>query len=268
MPLKQFRGYWAQSNDRNLQQNLPAFAEFLSEKKFPFLKIEDFKNDLNQGWYFESNIPTGYGAGSSGALVAGILKKYGNAAFLRKQSIPDLKNICGKMESFFHGSSSGTDPLISFLNKPIHLKKSGSEEASLPAKRENGLTFFLLDTKLSRSTTPFVNHFLERMKEPTFAKKVESELMLFNQKAIESFLKNEEEELIENFEKISHFQFENFQKMIPDFLNGVWREGLGGDIFKLKICGAGGGGFMIGLTENWEKTQKQIQGFSLIKLKF
>ena len=110
--------------------------------------------------------------------------------------------------------------------------------------------------------------FFVEVKKPTFAKKMESELMLFNQKAIDSFLKNEEEKLIDNFEKISHFQFENFQKMIPNFLNDVWQEGLEGNVFKLKICGAGGGGFMIGLTEDWEETQKRIPDFKLIKLKF
>lgn len=273
MPLKQYRGFWTQSEDRSLQQNLPAFAEYLSENDFPFLNTDEFKNDLAAGWYFESNIPTGYGGGSSGALVAGIMKKYGDSAFLRKQSILDLKKIGGKMEGFFHGSSSGTDPLISFLNQTVHLKKSGSEVLRFSPKRRDDLTFFLLDTKHPRKTTPFVNYFLEKLKEPVFAEKVD-ELKVLNRLAIAGFLSKKEvmlpthaDKLKESFEKISRLQFDHFQKMIPDYLTEIWQNGLENDVFKLKICGAGGGGFMIGLTSDWKATQQQIIDFPIFKLK-
>lgn len=266
MPLKQYRGFWAQSEDRSLQQNLPAFAEYLSQNDFPFLNTNGFKNELAAGWYFESNIPTGYGGGSSGALVAGIMKKYGDSAFLRKQSILELKEIGGKMEGFFHGSSSGTDPLISFLNQTVHLKKTGSEVLRLLPKRRNDLTFFLLDTRHPRKTTPFVNYFLKKLKEPTFAEKVK-ELKQFNQSAIDSYLRNDEQRLIDFFQKISQTQFDHFLKMIPDYLTQTWQNGLEKDVFKLKICGAGGGGFMIGLTKDWKETQQQITDFPILKLK-
>ena len=38
------------------------------------------------------------------------------------QNIIVLKNIFSKMESFFHGESSGLDPVNSYLSSPILIK--------------------------------------------------------------------------------------------------------------------------------------------------
>ena len=83
--------------------------------------LKQFKSDIQSGLYFESSIPIGYGIGSSGALVAALYDKY----FIKKVSTLKnietknfflLKNTFSIMESFFHGESSGLDPLNSYLN--------------------------------------------------------------------------------------------------------------------------------------------------------
>ncbi|MEP6806516.1 MAG: mevalonate kinase, partial [Flavobacterium sp.] len=76
------------------------------------------KNDVETGMYFDSSIPQGYGVGSSGALVAAIYDKYATHKItvlenLTREKLLQLKNIFAKMESFFHGKSSGLDPLNS-----------------------------------------------------------------------------------------------------------------------------------------------------------
>ena len=38
--------------------------------------LNDLKKDIDNGMYFDSSIPQGYGVGSSGALVASIYDKY------------------------------------------------------------------------------------------------------------------------------------------------------------------------------------------------
>ena len=80
--------------------------------------------DLQNGLYFKSSIPTGYGVGSSGSLVAAIYEKYfiniiKNEININSNQIFNLKQIFSKMESFFHGTSSGLDPLNSYLSSPI-----------------------------------------------------------------------------------------------------------------------------------------------------
>jgi len=53
-----------------------------------------------------------------------------------------------------------------------------------------------------------------------------------------------------------------FSEMIPDDFQQIWRESTESDFFKLKICGAGGGGFILGMTKDWGKTEEVLSGFS------
>jgi len=74
--------------------------------------------------YFDSSIPQGYGVGSSGALVAAIYDTYAidkieATETLTRDKLLRLKEIFSLMESFFHGKSSGLDPLNSYLSIPI-----------------------------------------------------------------------------------------------------------------------------------------------------
>ena len=98
-----------------LQQQNPELASF---------NLEVLKNDVNHGMFFDSSIPQGYGVGSSGALVAAIYDKYAQNKItvlenLTREKLLQLKSIFSEMESFFHGKSSGLDPLNSYLSIPI-----------------------------------------------------------------------------------------------------------------------------------------------------
>ena len=68
------------------------------------LNLEEFEKDLDEGLYFDSSIPEGYGVGSSGAICAAIYDHYAINRIdpengLDKQDIPKLKKIFGEMES-------------------------------------------------------------------------------------------------------------------------------------------------------------------------
>lgn len=70
--------------------------------------IETLKKDVENGMYFDSSIPQGYGVGSSGALVAAIYDKYAQHKItvlenLTREKLLELKTIFSQMESFFHG---------------------------------------------------------------------------------------------------------------------------------------------------------------------
>ena len=90
-----------------------------------WLKIN---KDINDNLFFKSNIPQGYGLGSSGALVVAAFynryakKKISLQQKLTKNKLQKLKNIFSKMESHFHGESSGIDPLNCYLGLPILIK--------------------------------------------------------------------------------------------------------------------------------------------------
>jgi mevalonate kinase len=66
---------------------------------------------------------------------------------------------------------------------------------------------------------------------------------------------------------ISEFQIKHLEKMIPEPFKQIWHKGIEGDLFRLKICGAGGGGFILGITTDFEKLTALLPSYKLIKLK-
>jgi mevalonate kinase len=49
----------------------------------------------------------------------------------------------------------------------------------------------------------------------------------------------------------------------PEHVHSILSKGLDNGDYYLKLCGAGGGGFMLGFTENWDKTQEDLKDFQL-----
>ena len=62
---------------------------------------------------------------------------------------------------------------------------------------------------------------------------------------------------MENLRKLSDFQYQYFQEMIPKKYQQIWMDGLVSGDYTLKLCGAGGGGFMLGFTEDFERVNLQ-----------
>lgn len=76
------------------------------------LELERFREDIRRGLYFESSIPQGYGIGSSGALAAAIYHAYANPRIIfrsgmEQNRVTELKEQFSRIESFYHGTSSG-----------------------------------------------------------------------------------------------------------------------------------------------------------------
>lgn len=279
IPLFHFSGSWeyAVENIEEKQMNLPTFANHLERltsinKLLCDLDVKRFKQELNKGLFFNSNIPTGYGVGSSGALCAAVYDVFCNEKLEKKPSnFLALKKIFAQLESFFHGSSSGTDPLICFLEQVILLESIGKIE-QINIQQEVGLDqvnrgqFFLLDTKISRETEPLVNIFLEKCKDEYYFARIQSELNPLVDEAIAHFLNHERKLLFEIIHEIGHFQFKYFLEMIPNDFRTIWLDALANDLYKLKLCGAGGGGFLLGMTFDFKKTQEQLSNYNLVPI--
>lgn len=206
--------------------------------------LERMESELQQGWQLQSGIPTGYGLGSSGAVCAAVFDRYA-AAGPRELPAEQLKSFFARMESHFHGSSSGTDPLIIHLNCPVLLQPDGCfQRVTLPPLPE--LRFLLFDTGLSRQTGPLVDRFRQRMQEEhAFAHAVKQEWIPATEAAIDATLTGDAPALREAFDRISRFQQQEMADFIPDMAARTWSA----DNHRLKLCGAGGGGMMLGLLE-------------------
>jgi|GEM_PF-3247638 len=157
-----------------------------------------------EGPWLASNIPPGYGLGSSGSVCAAVLDAFGRPeARVGEASAEALQRFFARLEGFFHGSSSGVDPLVSFLGSrqpdlALHFGGGqpvtpvagglGARVSGLQADFPNGWTLTLLDTGLPRQTGPLVAAFQERMREPVFAAAVREELLPANAAAIRGLL--------------------------------------------------------------------------------
>lgn len=225
------------------------------------LDVNTFRKELAEGLYFQSTIPIGYGVGSSGAVTAGIYDRYVEEEVALELDI--LKERLAVIESFFHGESSGIDPLICYLDQPILIEsKTKIRKVVLSPSKEKG-SIFLLNTGIARQTEPLVKIFLENCKDEYYDLRCQSELAPLNDEAISVFIKRQWKDLFEIAHEISYFQYKHFQSMIPKGVKNTWLEGLGSDLFKLKLCGAGGGGFMLGFTKDMIQTKAMLKAYPI-----
>ncbi len=228
-----------------------------------------FYNDIENGLYFDSSIPQGYGVGSSGALVAAIYDKYAYDKItvlenLTQEKLLKLKAIFGYIESYFHGNSSGLDPLNSYLSLPILINsKDNVETAGIPSqKQHNQGAVFLIDSGIVGETAPMVNIFMEKMKNEGFRSMLKEQFIKHTDACVEDFLKGNVQSLFTNIKALSSTVLNNFKPMIPQKFHELWQQGIDNNDYYLKLCGSGGGGYILGFTENFEKAQKSLSSYN------
>jgi mevalonate kinase len=232
--------------------------------------LDALKNDVATGMFFDSSIPQGYGVGSSGALVAAIYDKYAQHKItvlenLTREKLLQLKNIFAQMESFFHGKSSGLDPLNSYLSIPILINSKDNIEATgIPTQSlEGNGAVFLLDSGIVGETAPMVNIFMEKLKDQGFRKMLKSQFIKHTDACVENFLGGDMKSLFENTKKLSKVVLNNFKPMIPEQFHGIWQKGIDTNDYYLKLCGSGGGGYILGFTQDLEKARISLKDYKL-----
>ena len=234
------------------------------------LDLNSFDNHIKKGMYFDSSIPKGYGVGSSGALVAAVYEKYANNKItvlenLTREKLLVLKEIFSRMESFFHGKSSGLDPLNSYLSIPILIKsKNDINVTGIPSQKSNGSgAVFLLDSGQTGSTAPMVNIFMEKMKKEGFRNMLNSQFIKHTNICVDSFLNGDLNNLFKSTKELSQVVFENFKPMIPKEFHNLWKKGIDNESYFLKLCGSGGGGYILGFAPDIEEAKKDLEGYNL-----
>ena len=242
-------------------QSLIKFANHLKEVEQKHIDIVQFdlkklNADLAVGMYFDSTIPQGYGVGSSGALVAAIYDKYALDKItvlenLTREKLLQLKNIFAAMESFFHGKSSGLDPLNSYLSLPILINsKDHIEPTGIPSQTSEGKgAVFLIDSGIVGETAPLVNIFMENLKNEGFRTMMKEQFSKFTDAAVDGFLKGNFKSVFDNTKQLSKIALSHFKPMIPEQFHNVWQKGIDTNDYYLKLCGSGGGGYILGFTE-------------------
>ena len=265
-------GNFENDTEKESNKNLIDFKNYLKTidsaiVEFDFVKLE---KDLKNGMFFDSSIPQGYGVGSSGALVAALYDRYALNKItvlenLTKSKILTLKNLFSKMESFFHGKSSGLDPLNSYLSLPILIhSKNEIETTGIPSQTSNGKgAVFLLDSGTSSETAPMVDLFFKSMKNKNYNKIIKENFIKTTDDCVEDFLNGDFNSLFKNMKILSKFVLENFKPMIPKDFHQLWKKGIESDDYFLKLCGSGGGGYILGFSKDFQKAKKSLSNYKL-----
>ena len=251
-------------------ESIRKFYNYLNDNdEFRILDLKRFEMEINAGLFFDSNIPLGYGVGSSGALVAAIFDRY---KLIEINDIPKLKNFLAKMESFFHGSSSGMDPLQCYLGKPFIISRDVTPVASISQQstvnRQQSFTIlnddfmsddihiFLIDTKIKSPTAPLVERFKELRKDATYLDKFDNEYVPLISKCIKSLIDKNNDDFYKYLSQVSKLQIELLSHTIPEETRDYFLTDINKDGFQVKLCGAGGGGFLLGFSNNIQKTNE------------
>lgn len=255
-------------SNESLKQYLKFLKEAEKQDALPcHLDLEKLERHIGEGMYFDSSIPQGFGVGSSGALVAAIydgyaLDKIAEADLSKEDNLLKLKSTLAYLENYFHGKSSGLDPLICYLNLPVLIKsKSDLGTVVMPSSNADGQgAIFLLDSGSPGKTQGMVSIFLQKLKEEGFRNLVKTKLKKYNDECIKAFLKGDIKPLFSNLKELSKLFLENFRPMIPEKFEELWQKGIDSNAYYLKLCGSGGGGFVLGFTQDLEKAEEMLKG--------
>lgn len=223
------------------RESLDQFVDFLMLNGMVDFDLDLFSSEWEAGLFLESNIPSGYGAGSSGAVVAALYDCFVHA---KKDDIHELRAIFQKMESYFHGTSSGIDPLVSYVGKGILIEK---EEIHVQDVDHNLIlnNLYLWDSGIPRKTNPLVQWYKTQMKSTSFKNLIFNTLFPLNEALIKSFIIEDQVSFLENLKLLEDFQIQFLKKMFPLEIKEKLYQLKKEYNATIKLCGAGGGGYYL-----------------------
>ena len=261
IPLKRFSAQWQFLQSRNKtasltsNQSLKRFCQYLSENEelSDLFDLQALRRDLDDGLFLASNVPSGYGLGSSGTLVAAVYDRY---AIKKTDDYLQLKTLFGQMESHFHGSSSGIDPLQCYLGKPFKITPKGVELLSDDFLKKD-IRICLIDTKIKSNTKPLVNHFKALRENPAFLNRFQSEYVPSVTSCINSMINNDKDLFFKSLNQLTKGQLEFLRPMITDNTLDLFTTDYDFN-FGVKISGSGGGGYVLGFTDDIEKVNELL----------
>ena len=221
----------------SIRELMDNWISYCIEHGLNFIDLKRWENDVKHTLSIDSNIPIGYGLGSSGAVTACIYDQYGD--WIKDQKETRLR--LAQMESFFHGSSSGIDPWVSYSKQSWLFQ--GNELHAVDEDKISNLTSkcVLIDSGIARNTKLLVERFqIERKQMKGWQEMVEVSNAL-----AKSFLHPETcINIQESMHRLSTLQRENMSWLIPKSIRVLWDQVLASGN-AIKLCGAGGGGYFL-----------------------
>lgn len=238
IPFSGFSGVWERGAETD--PTLLPLVQFLKNKEY--IDSGRLHEDILGGWQFRSTIPPAYGLGSSGALSAAVLYHYG-------KQISDETGILQKqlagVEDFFHGTSSGFDPLVSYTGQGFALIGNTLLPVSARLSDDPATScLYLMDSGIPRGHIHAISWYTEQLKQRLFLPVVE-ELNELNRNLIQSWFDQDTFKMEGLYFQISSLQWKWFQPLITANVADIWQKGLESGKYAIKLCGKGGGGYYL-----------------------
>lgn len=249
LPISRFSTAWA-TEPKNTAAQEPLFGllgylKSLSAQGDLMARcdFDAFEQALKNGYWLSSNVPQGYGLGSSGAVVAAVYRDFCEKQADKTLHFDSLKTQLAQMESFFHGASSGIDPLVCYTKQALLIAEKN--QVSRVSSELSFANFWLLDTQRARQTAPLVVFFKKSCENVSYLNALKNDYIPTNEHCLAAYLEGDTLRLEAEMQSLSAQQLVLFEAMIPEFLRPFWAKGIESGDFYLKLCGAGGGGFML-----------------------
>ena len=281
IPLRSHFGEWVfpeygieQDSDLKFShQELIRFFQFLSAppKAEIFgsrLDLKRMEEELRQGISFRSNIPQQSGLGSSGALVAAIYDRYRDPS--NSSGMEEVRSTLSKLEAYYHSKSSGIDPLVSFVNRPVMIGKGSPQIMDEPDEGWfKGADLFLIHSGVMGLTKSGVASFWNRVSaDQDFNRRMQNSYIPLVNRMVNDMTTTQTRTDGSSWFTLATLQAELFDYLFPPAMKELAAQGLKNGMFALKICGSGGGGFYLAYTSKPEEFREYIEkkGFSLIRV--
>ena len=269
VPLKRFSAqwrfasHWSGQGSAASNASLKRFADYLAtlDDAKEIFDLQRLNRDLHYNLYLDSNVPSGYGLGSSGTLVAAVYDGY---AKQKSDDLLALKTLFGQMESYFHGSSSGIDPLQCYLGKPFKITPKNVEILKHDFLKKD-IHICLIDSKIKSNTKPLVEHFKRQRENPEFLNRFQKVYAPYVKKTMNALIWNDKVVFFKSLKQLTKGQLEFLRPMITDNTLDLFTKDYDFN-FGVKISGSGGGGYVLGFTDNVEKATDLLEDFEVIWL--
>ena len=269
VPLKLFSAQWRFASHLLAQgaaasnASLQHFADYLStvDEVKELLDLQRFNHELSYNLFLDSNVPSGYGLGSSGTLVAAVYDAY---AQQKTDDLLQLKYLFSLMESYFHGSSSGIDPLQCYVGQPFTITPKGVHLLSDDFLKK-GIHICLIDTKIKSNTKPLVDHFKRQRSDAQFLRRFQKEYTPLVSTCINTMIAGDTASFFDALKQLTKGQLQFLRPMITDNTLDLFTTDYDFH-FGVKISGSGGGGYVLGFTDDKKQASRLLDPYDVLWL--
>ena len=101
------------------------------------------------------------------------------------------------------------------------------------------------------------------LRKSSFRKMIKEKFISYSDNCVEHFLNGDIKSLFGDLKRLSNTVLTHFKPMIPKQFHDLWKTGIDTNAYYLKLCGSGGGGYILGFTEDISKARDVLKNHRL-----